>query len=155
MRAMRVNVQTFCTLLRAFETKASILPTLRQYSLWLVLESSILSCQMKDDALNQDIRLLSQAYVQLLNQFYASCKDGEMHRTEYLLPEDEEARAFRPLYNLQHERACHRYVDNGNKPKPSLRSKQITRDDAAKEDLSRQLDILGDGVYLCSRPVRV
>lgn len=130
-----------------FTAKAErMIPSIRQYSGWLVSQASIL----KGDTMDADLASeLGRLYTKFLNILAVQVPSGG-RQVDYLLVEDEKTLGFLPLDNPNCECSRRRYYSDaaGLVSKPRWYHKDITRLDSTEETQARTYDIIADGLYL-------
>ncbi|KAI9669795.1 MAG: hypothetical protein M1829_005050 [Trizodia sp. TS-e1964] len=168
---LRLNVKTFFTLLQVlqpelervmtddFENQGSensiasekitavarrILPALRNYSTWLVSNSTLLVAQIGDTALNVQIKEMWKIYANSLTLLVSTFPVGELPCLPYLLEEDEDTIGFTPFSS---DNAKPRYFD-GEKLKPKWHDPGVQRCHPNVEMLARVREFLKDGLIM-------
>ncbi|KAL9103499.1 MAG: hypothetical protein Q9163_001455 [Psora crenata] len=136
-----------------------VIPSLRQYSSWLVSQAAILAGQTADASLNALAGDLGKLYIHVLNLLLGAFSVSDLPCIEYMLEEDEETIGFAPLDGPEYERMKRRYYQNDTvSRKPKWHGKGIKRLHPTKEMLGRVGDLLADGLYLHTQdnvPIRV
>ena len=127
-----------------------VLPALRQYSSWLMANSTILMANDRDTALHSPIEELWRVYAETLTllAFIFPVNELEAAKLDYLLDEDEHTFGFSPF---RHKNASRRYfMEDGLSPKPRCydSDSSFQRRYPVKEMLGRIRDILIDGKAL-------
>ena len=157
-----LNVRTFFTLLQAFlaelEQNGSnegeherltsvcrrLLPQLRQYSSWLRIESALLLAQ-EEETLAQHIKEFWKVYARVLDFLLAAFPLAKLPEAPYLLSEDQDTMAFKPL---RHDGTTDRYLNVHGNPKPLPGSEGKPRLSSDDEMLYRVKSFLKDGLKL-------
>ena len=131
-----------------------ILPSIRQYSSWLVSQAAILAGETADKLLNVEARELGRVYVQVLNLLVNAFSVLDLPTIEYMLEEDERTIGFMPLDGPEYDRMkCRYYEDDMITRKPRLHDKDIRRREPGIEMQGRIRDIIVDGLYLAKQEV--
>lgn len=123
-----------------------LIPSIRQYSVWLVSQASIL----RGDTMYSDLASeLGRLYTKTLNLLALHVPpDGQ--EAGYLLEEDERTLGFLPLDMPKYECAQRRYYSDAARliAKARWYDKGVTRLNATEEMQARIHDILADGLFL-------
>ena len=168
----RINVKTFFTLLQILlaELERSavddpnnkdekpkqdkvtvvarrILPTLRNYSSWLLTVSHLLVAykEEKDTPLSVQIAEFWKIYANTLTILALSFEVVHLPEIDYLLEEDEETLGFAPL---DQEATCRRYLDSSGQRKPRMHDEGVERSHPNIEMLYRIREFVIDGLDL-------
>lgn len=167
----RINVKTFFTLLQILlaELERSavddpnnkdenpkqdkvtvvarrILPTLRNYSSWLLTASPLLvAYKEKDTPLSVQITEFWKIYANTLTILALTFEVVHLPEIDYLLEEDEETLGFAPL---DQEATCRRYLDSSNRRKPGMHDEGVERSHPNIEMLYRIREFVIDGLDL-------
>lgn len=166
---LRLNVKTFFTLLQillpelepyASETAAGasqtaserltatarrILPALRQYSSWLLANSRLLIAMQGDAFISVDLNEFWKIYASALTLLTATFSVVDLPAAEYLLDEDEDTIAFKPLCN-EHNHL--RYYESETMTLKSRSGGSIERNHPNVEMLARIRGFVTDAVML-------
>ena len=174
---LRVNVVTFSTLLQVLLTELQhhededtpnnrhgsgsakltavtrrVLPGLRHYSSWLVSNAVVLVAELGDASLDVRIQELWVAYAKAMTILVSTFPvAGLPPPLGYLLDEDEDTLAFKPLDNQDAQRRYYDEVTGYRKPK--WHDRGIHRQHPNIEMLGRIRDLLTDGMLIQSREV--
>lgn len=129
-----------------------VLPALRQYSSWLLSNSSalIIESEDQDSSLHIQIREFWKLYASTLTLLWSTFDVVNLPEVEYLLEEDQETIGFRPLMN---EKTGRRYFDSNGRRKPQLQGESAERHHPNDEMLFRIRHFLIDGVDLVKHNV--
>ena len=123
-----------------------VLPSLRQYSSWLVSNASILAAQAGDASLSVEVRELWKIYASTLTLLASTFPVSELPSIEYLLEEDVDTLGFKPFMN---EHTTRRYYSADTvSPKPKFHDQGIQRNHPNVEMYGRVRDFLTDGMFL-------
>ncbi|KAH0564783.1 hypothetical protein GP486_001828 [Trichoglossum hirsutum] len=122
-----------------------ILPSLRNYSSWIVANSALLVAQVGDTSLNVQIKELWKIYANSLTLLAATFPAEDLPSVEYLLEEDEDTIGFNPL---DVERVKRRYFKEDGRRKPRWHDHGVDRYHPNMETLARIRDLLTDGLEL-------
>jgi hypothetical protein len=122
-----------------------ILPSLRNYSSWIVANSALLVAQVGDTSLNVQIKELWKTYANSLTLLAATFPAEDLPSVEYLLEEDEDTIGFNPL---DVERVKRRYFKESGSRKPRWHDHGVARYHPNMEMLARIRDLLMDGLEL-------
>ncbi|KAH0544399.1 hypothetical protein FGG08_001425 [Glutinoglossum americanum] len=122
-----------------------ILPSLRNYSSWILANSALLVAQVGDTSLNVQIKELWKIYANSLTLLAATFPAEDLPSVEYLLEEDEDTIGFNPL---DVERAKRRYFKGDGSRKPRWYDHGVDRYHPNMEMLARIRDLLTDGLEL-------
>ena len=129
-----------------------MLSSLRHYSSWLASNATILAADVGDAALGASIQQLWKTYVNVLTLLVSVFPvSGLPPPIEYLLEEDEDTLAFKPLDNEHTKQRYCSEVDGSRKPK--WHDRGIHRQHPNLEMLGRIRDFLTDGMLLYSSQV--
>lgn len=128
------------------ELSCQILPSVRQYSSWLLANAAVLMTIDKDEAYSAQLDELWRMYACVLTHLAAVVSGDEMNqaRTDYILHEDEITLGFLPFKHID---VSHRYLKDDGIPigsrhhenGPSMQRHYNTR---------RIRDLLADGIEL-------
>ena len=131
-----------------------VLPGLRHYSSWLASNAAILTARVGDLALNIQVKELWTIYAHALTLLVSAFPVSELPPpVEYLLEEDEETLAFKPLDNDHAQHRYHSEVTGSRKPK--WHDRGIQRQHPNIEMLGRVRDFLTDGMVIHCREVSI
>lgn len=129
-----------------------VLPSLRNYSSWLVSNATILAAGIGDTALNVLVQELWKIYTNALTLLVSSFPlSGLPPPVDYLLDEDEDTLSFKPLDNKDAQRRYNSDVTGSRKPK--WHDRGIQRQHPNVEMLWRIRDFLADGLIIQSYEV--
>ncbi|KAL9128897.1 MAG: hypothetical protein Q9217_002519 [Psora testacea] len=175
---MRLNIGTFSALLHVLESELElsgdnspratnknpsasakltarvrrVLPSLGQYSSWLISQAAILAGETADASLNASAGELGNLYVRVINLLITVFSISDLPCVDYLLEENEETIGFAPLDGPEYDRMKRRYyVDDFVTRKPKSHDKGVKRLHPPNEMLARVRDLLEDGLYLHSQ----
>ncbi|EER27270.1 hypothetical protein D8B26_005826 [Coccidioides posadasii str. Silveira] len=152
---LQLNVKTFFTLLRVLLAEVEklskpicqILPALRNYSSWLVVNSFILVSKARDSPLGVQIKEFWKIYANTLTLLTSSFSVPDIPYLDYLLQEDRDTLGFSPLMQ---DGKSPRYVDEQGNIKPrSIGPASVDRVKA--EMLFRVRELVTDGLDLVVR----
>ncbi|EAS30551.1 uncharacterized protein CIMG_06030 [Coccidioides immitis RS] len=152
---LQLNVKTFFTLLRVLLAEVEklskpicqILPALRNYSSWLVVNSFILVSKARDSAVGVQIKEFWKIYANTLTLLTSSFSVPDIPYLDYLLQEDRDTLGFSPLMQ---DGKSPRYVDEQGNIKPrSIGPASVDRVKA--EMLFRVRELVTDGLDLVVR----
>ena len=173
---MRINVKTFTTLLRTFHEELKsvegsieddgedvdltkrltpvsrrLLPTIRLYGIWLLpatpLLAGVAQYDLLKDAVDSFWHILAQT-VDLMAAVFPVWDLDDLGELGYLLEEDADALAFKPLEDDKTRKVWHDKLTGNRKPRWSDQS--IIRNTEDGEMLARINDLLADGVSLAT-----
>ncbi|KAI9779136.1 MAG: hypothetical protein M1839_007671 [Geoglossum umbratile] len=122
-----------------------ILPSLRNYSSWIIANSALLVAQVGDTSLNVQIKELWKIYANSLTLLAATFPAEDLPSVEYLLEEDEDTIGFNPL---DVERVKRRYFQESGARKPRWHDHGVDRYHPNMEMLARIRGLLTDGLEL-------
>ena len=124
-----------------------ILPSLRQYSSWLV--SNVFWLLAQNDELSMiHIEELWKIYAETLTALTATFQVSGLPEAEYLLEEDEDTIGFKPLRgNATRERYCQR--DGSSKPRSTRQG--VERLHPSEEMSSRIREVVRDGLLVVEK----
>ena len=122
-----------------------ILPSLRNYSSWIIANSALLVAQVGDTSLNVQIKELWKIYANSLTLLAATFPAEDLPSVEYLLEEDEDTISFSPL---DVERVKRRYSQESGARKPRWHDDGVDRYHPNMEMLARIRGLLTDGLKL-------
>lgn len=174
---LRLNVKTFFTLLQVLLPELErymvddsqsngngagsakltavtrrVLPGLRHYSSWLASNATILAAGVGDNALNIQVQELWKIYANALTLLVSAFPvSGLPSPIDYLLEEDEDTLAFKPLDNEHAQRRYCSEVTGSRKPK--WHDRGVHRQHPNVEMLGRIRDFLTDGMIIHSHQV--
>lgn len=172
---LRLNVKTFFTLLqillpelepymienvagespniseRLTATARRILPALRQYSSWLLSNSCLLIAMQSDAFISVHLNEFWKIYANALTLLITTFPVVDLPVVEYMLDEDEDTIAFKPLCN-EHTRL--RYFEPDVTRMRSRSGGIVERNHPNVEMLSRIRGFVADAVQLCKDQVR-
>ncbi len=174
---LRVNVKTLFTLLQvllpelersvAEDLQASgtgsgsgkliavtrrVLPFLRHYSSWLIINATILAAGVGDTRLAVEIKELWKMYANALTLLVATFPVSALPPpVEYLLEEDEDTLGFKPFMNEITQRRY--YSEDTGSQKPKWHDQGVHRHHPNLEMLGRIRDLLTDGMVLHAQEV--
>lgn len=143
----RVNHDTVTVVARR------VLPALRQYSSWLLSNSSALVSESedRDTSLHIQIREFWKLYASTLTLLAWTFHVQTLPEVEYLLEEDQDIIGFRPLMN---EESGRRYYDATRRLKPQLQDESVERHHHPNDEmLFRIRHLLIDAADLVNRNV--
>ncbi|WEW56581.1 hypothetical protein PRK78_002028 [Emydomyces testavorans] len=152
----QLNVKTFFTLLQVllaewerFSTVVQqILPALRNYSSWLVVNSGALVSEAQDTPLGVQIKEFWNNYAHMLTLLTSTFSVPELPDLSYLLQEDFDTLGFSPL----NDGKSRRYIDGEGNLKP--KAPPGSNEDRVKaEILFRVRELVVDGLDLVVRKV--
>ena len=129
-----------------------ILPSLRNYSSWIIANSALLVAQVGDTSLNVQIKELWKIYANSLTLLAATFPAQDLPSVDYLLDEDEDTIGFNPL---DVERVKRRYTKEDGSRKPRWHDPGVARYHPNKEMLARIRDLLTDGLELALDEVSI
>jgi len=120
-----------------------MLPSLRLYSIWLLVNHKVLTNQIDDTSLNVQIKQLWQIYANSLSLLLATFPLRFLPNLDYLLEEDEDVLGFQPFALITEARNA------------SLRQHlpKDRREHPNQEVLARVLCLIEDGCELCTEEV--
>lgn len=127
-----------------------LLPTIRQYSIWLVSETDILVAA-HPAVVNVYIKELWKMYADILTGLINLFPVGELPCLNYLLEEDQTTVGFKPLRSAKQNSNCDLYLDGEGKMKPRCTDQGIERSHPNIEMQARVRDILLCGLALAVR----
>jgi hypothetical protein len=129
-----------------------VLPAIRQYSSWLLSNSTSLLVEPedRDTSLYIQIREFWKLYASTLSLLASTFDIVNLPEINYLLDEDEETLGFRPFMNKETAR---RYVDAEGQRKPQLQDKSVERHHTNDEMLYRIRAFFIDGLDLVHQKV--
>ena len=129
-----------------------VIPGLRNYSSWLLLNATILAAGIWDTSLKFQIIEMWKIYAGTLTLLVSSFPVSTLPLPmEYLLEEDEDTLGFKPFDS---EHVQRRYVDEvTGQRKPKWHDKGVNRQHPNLEVLGRIRDFLTDGMILHTREV--
>lgn len=153
----RLNVKTFSMLLRVFLSEEdsstrsfhNILPALRIYSSWLVINSIYLTDESEDCLLDARIKELWELYASFLTRLSSTFDVQNIPYLNYLLPEDLDTLGFFPL---MHNGKSRRHVDENGNAK-SRAPEHNSEEDQKAEMQFRIRELVVDGLDLVDRKV--
>ena len=124
-----------------------VLPSLRQYSSWLMSKAEVLAdLQNRETPLSVQIKELWKIYAGTLTLLASTFPVHALPTVDYLLEEDEETVGFAPFEN---EPAVNRYYfRNSDSKKPKWHHKGIERQHPNIEMFARIRDFLIEGLLL-------
>ena len=129
-----------------------MLPGLRNYSSWLASNVMILAAGVGDITLNIQVKEFWTIYAKALTLLVLTFPVCDLPPpVEYLLEEDEETLAFKPLDNEHAQRRYYNEVTGLRKPK--WHDRNIQRQHPNIEMLCRIRDFLTDGMVIQSQEV--
>lgn len=127
-----------------------ILPALRYYSSWLTCNINVLVGYMDQSGLGSLIKVFFGLYVSTMTLLASTFNPDSLPLIEYLLEEDENIIAFKPL--REHDRS--RYFDQSSGTlKQKFNTHGVERHHPNVEMLGRIRDLLTDAVALAVRDV--
>lgn len=120
-----------------------MLPSLRLYSIWLLVNHKTLTNQIDDTSLNVQIKQLWQIYANSLSLLLATFPLRFLPNLDYLLEEDEDVLGFQPfaLITLARNASLRRHLPKDRREHPN------------QEVLARVLYLIEDGCELCTEEV--
>lgn len=132
-----------------------ILPGLRQYSSWLLINAPVLMANSRDDALNVQLQELWRAYATILTLLVSIFPREELYEAglDYMLDDDETTLGFLPFKDDCVQRRY--FKDDGTSQKPRYHDSEssVQRHHPYKEMLGRVRDLLTDGMIIQKRTV--
>jgi hypothetical protein len=130
-----------------------ILPAVRQYSLWLVSQVSLIVAPMERRGTTDiHIKELWKLYAGVLTQLITVFPLSDFKSVGYLLEEDENIVGFKPLWSSKYPEDCNPYYDHVNHQlKARVTDRGIERHLPAMEMQSRIRDIVFCGLVLQSQ----
>ncbi|KAI1907013.1 hypothetical protein LOZ12_002405 [Ophidiomyces ophidiicola] len=148
----QLNVKMFFTLLQVLlaDTEemsgviSQILPALRNYSSWLVINSHMLVSDAQDTSLGVQTKEFWNIYATTLTLLTSTFPVPQLPYLDYLLQEDYDTLGFSPLFSNGKIR---RYVDKEGKPKPKAPHEE-DEDRVKTEILFRVREFVIDGLEL-------
>jgi hypothetical protein len=127
-----------------------IIPALRQYSVWLVSQITVITAPI-DDRRNADpyIKELWKNFADILTKLINVFPPQELKSVGYLLEEDESTVGFKPFWNPQYPQDCNPYFDHvSHRIKSRVTDPGVERHLPAMEMQSRIRDIVLCGLVL-------
>jgi hypothetical protein len=126
-----------------------VLPALRQYSIWLVSQVSLIIAPLERGATNIHIKELWKMYADVLTQLVNVFPPLEIKSVRYLLEEDENTIGFKPFWDPKYPQDCNPYLDDvSHTLKSRLTDHGVERHLPVMEMHSRIRDILLCGLVL-------
>lgn len=132
-------------------TTRHILPSLRQYSSWLVSSAPQLVAFKTHQFPGVQIKEFWRVYADALALLLASFQEPDLPGLSYLLEEDEDTLAFTPFMNPSTSRRY--FQDDGLTLKPRSRCDAVQRHHPSIEMLLRARGLVEDGKALVARKV--
>ncbi len=121
-----------------------ILPSLRNYSCWLLGNAVSLAGQESDRLFEMQLRQFWAMYATTLTLLASTFPILELPEISYLLEEDEDSLGFKPFDNEHTRRRFYR--DDQVTPKPKCHNKDVERLHPTAEMLGRIHDLWLDGL---------
>ena len=123
-----------------------VLPSVRQYSSWLMTNAPILTAQADDPLLSVEIKELWRIYASTLTLLASTFPVSELPPIDYLLEEDVDTVGFKPFSN---EHTVRRYYSADTvSQKPKHYDRGVQRQHPNVEMYGRVRDFLTDGMFL-------
>lgn len=121
-----------------------MLPALRLYSKWLLINYPVLTNQLDDTTLAVQIKQLWQTYANTLSLLAATFSVENLPRLDYILAEDEDIIGFLPL-------CTGKDLDSDSRRNRTIfDATERSRVHPNEEMLARVLCLLEDGMELCA-----
>lgn len=132
-----------------------VLPSLRQYSSWLLINATVLMANNRGDILNVRVQELWRVYARTLTLLASIVSWDAQHIVDldYMLEEDEVTLGFLPFRNANVNRRYLKDAGRSQKPRHHDKESSIRRQDSSMEMLGRIHDLLLDGMNMQIREV--